>query len=199
MEYDAIFDDPHATSIGEMYIGAMSIPCTKATSIHYESLKKKDTVWIIDENNLFVKSLQGLLLFFHDKRNDFANKNEEFYNPSINKILVTINDMPHQLYVSGLQARDIYPELKKYFYKENSDVIWKTFLATKFALWIDTRSSTDNDFYGSGRVVNQGIKLQIEKACETNGDDLMCYVFSLEDALAHLSVTSPSGILTTEK
>ena len=30
--------------------------------------------------------------------------------------------MPHQLYVGGLQARDIYPELKKYFYKENCDV-----------------------------------------------------------------------------
>ena len=199
MKYDAIFDDPHATSIGEMYIGAMSIPYTKATSIHYESLKKKDTVWMIDVNNLFVRSLQGLLLFFHEKRNNFANKNEEFYNPSINKILVTINDMPHQLYVSGIQARYIYPELKKYFYKENSDVIWKTFLATKFALWIDTRSSTDNNFYGSGRVVNQGIKLQIEKACETNGGHLMCYVFSLEHALAHLSVTSPSGTLTIEK
>ena len=46
---------------------------------------------MIDVNNLFVRSLQGLLLFFHDKRNNFANKNEEFYNPSINKILVAIN------------------------------------------------------------------------------------------------------------
>ena len=30
------------------------------------------------------------------------------------KILVTINGMPHQLYAGGLQARDIYPELKEY-------------------------------------------------------------------------------------
>ena len=35
---------------------------------------------------------------------------------------MTINGMPHQLYAGGLQARDIYPGLKKYFYKENSDV-----------------------------------------------------------------------------
>ena len=177
----------------------MSIPYTKATSIHYESLKKKDTLWIIDENNLFVKSLQGLLLFFHDKRNDFANKNEEFYNPRINKILVTINDMPHQLYVSGLQARDIYPELKKYFYKENSDVTWEEFFATKFTLWIDTHSNTDNTLHGSGRIVNHCIKLQIKKAYESSGGYLMCYVFSLEDPLAHLSATDPSGILTIEK
>ena len=77
---------------------------------------------MIDVNNFSVRSLQGLVLLFLDKRNDFANKNKEFYNPSINKILMTINGMPHQLYAGGLQARDIYPELKKYFYKENSDV-----------------------------------------------------------------------------
>ena len=53
---------------------------------------------------------------------------------------MTINGMPHQLFAAGLQAREIYLELEKYFYKENSDVTWKDFLTTKFALWIDTRS-----------------------------------------------------------
>ena len=43
-----------------------------------------------------------------------------------------------------------------------------------------------------------GILLQIEKAPEASGD-LMCYVFSLEDAVAHLSVTNSCGILTVEK
>ena len=41
--------------------------------------------------------------------------------------------------------------------------------------------------------------LQIKKVPETSGGDLMCYVFSLEDAVAHLSVIDPSGILTIEK
>ena len=44
-----------------------------------------------------------------------------------------------------------------------------------------------------------GIMLQIERASEIGDDDLMCYIFSLEDALAQLSVTEPSGILTIEK
>ena len=131
-EYDAIFDDPYATSISEMYIGTMSIPYTKVTSIHYESLKNKGTVWKIDVNNLSVRSLLALLKLFLGKPNDCAKKNEEFYNPSINKILVTINGMPYQLYAGGLQGRDIYPELNKYFYKENSDVTWEEFLAIKF-------------------------------------------------------------------
>ena len=52
--------------------------------------------------------------------------------------------MPHQLFAAGLNAREIYPELKKYFYKENSDVTWEDRLTTKFPLWIDARSSIDN-------------------------------------------------------
>ena len=150
-------------------------------------------------NNVSVRSLQGLLLLFLDKSNDFGNKNEEFYNPSIKKIVVTITGMPHRLFLGALQARDIYPELKKHFYKESSDVTRKEFLAPKFALWIDTRSSSDNTLYGSGRAVNQGIMLQIEKTSETSDDKLMSYVFRLEDAVGHLSVTDPDGILTIEK
>ena len=108
--------------------------------------------------------------------------------------------MPHQLFAAGLRDRDIYPELKKYFYREHSNVTWKEFLTTNFGLWIDTRSSTDNTLHGSGRVVEKsGILLQIEKISETGNGDLTCYVFSFEDAVAHVSVTYPSGILTIEK
>ena len=128
-------------------------------------MSKKDTTWKIDVNNLFLRSLQGLLLIFLDKRDDFANKNEEFYNLSIKKILVTINGMPHQLIAAGLQARDIYPEIKKYFYREHSNVTWEEFLTTKFVLWIDTRSSINNTLHGSGRTVEKsGILLQIEES-----------------------------------
>ena len=96
--------------------------------------------------------------------------------------------MPRQLFAAGLQARDIYPELKKYFYKENSNVTWEEFFTTKS--WIDTRSNTDNTLDGSGRAAEKGvILLQIEKAAEASIGDRTCYVFSLEDAVAHLSVT----------
>ena len=102
--------------------------------------------------------------------------------------------------VLGLKARDIYQELKKYFYKENSDVTWEGFLTIKFALWIDTRSSTNNILHDSGRAVEKsGILLQIEKAPEVSGGDLTCHVFSLEDTAARLNVTNPSVILTIEK
>ena len=112
--------------------------------------------------------------------------------------------MPHQLFAARLQARDIYkdiyPELKKYFYREHSKVTWEEFLATKFALLIDTRLSTNNTLHDSGRAVEKsGILPQIEKGLEATGGDLTCYVFSLEDAVAQLSATDPSSILTIKK
>ena len=105
LEYDATFNEPYATSICEMYTRTTSILYTKVTSIHYQTLSKIDTTWKIDVNNISARSLQGLLLLFLDKRDDFANKNEEFYNPSIKKLLVTINGMPHQHFRAGLLAR----------------------------------------------------------------------------------------------
>ena len=127
LEFDAIFDRPYALTIGELYAGTASITYIKVTSIHYQALSKKDINWKIDVSNISVCSLRCLQLLFPDKRNDFANKNEEFYNRSINKILATINGMPHQLFAAGLQARDIYLELKKYFSKEHSNVTWEEF------------------------------------------------------------------------
>ena len=85
-----------------MYTGITSIQHTKVTLIHYQTLSKKNTTSKTDVNNLCVRSLQGLLLLFLNKRNDFVNKNEELYNPSIKKILTTNNGMPHQLFAAGL-------------------------------------------------------------------------------------------------
>ena len=152
LEYDAVFNEQYATAIGGMYTN-MSIPYTKITLKHYQTLSKKDTIWKIDMNSLDVCSLQGLLSLFLDKLDSLANKNEEFYNPSIKKILATLNGDPHQLVKGGLGARDIHPELKKYFYKENPNVTWEEFLTTKFGLWIDTRTSIDNTPNGGGRRV----------------------------------------------
>ena len=155
LQYDAIFDKDYATAIGELYAGTKSIPYIKVTLIHYQTLSKKDINLEIDMNNLSVHLLQGLLLLFIDKHDGFANKNEEFYNTSINKILTTINGIPHQLFADGLWAWDIFPVLKNHFYKEFSDVTWEEFLTTKFELWIDTRTSTDNTLHGSGRTVEK--------------------------------------------
>ena len=185
LEYDAIFDLDYAAMFENLY-SETSIPYTKVTAVHHQALSKKNENWKIDTNNLSVRSLQGLLLLFVDKQSDFANENEKFYNPSIKKILTTINGIPHQLYPGGVLSRDFFPEAKKYFYKPDSDVIWDEFLTTKFGLWIDVRSSNDNRLHGSGKTVERsGVLLQIECAADASDGDVVCYVFSLEDVVAH--------------
>ena len=42
LEHDAILEEAYATTIGEIYAGTTSIPYTKVTSIHYQTLFKKD-------------------------------------------------------------------------------------------------------------------------------------------------------------
>ena len=88
---------------------------------------------------------------------------------------------------------------QKVFLQADSDVTWGEFLTTKFCLWIDVRSINDNQLHGSGRTVERsGMLLQIERAADASDGDLICYVFSLEDAVADLN-TSSEEILTIEK
>ena len=66
---------------------------------------------------------------------------------------------------------------------EHSNVTWEEFLTTRFGLWIEMRSSTNNVLHGSGRAVGKsGILLQIEKMPDTSNGDFTCHVFSLEEA-----------------
>ena len=69
-----------------MYTQTTSTPCTNVTLIYYQTLSKKYATWKIDGNNLSVHLLQGLLWLLLDKRDNFANQNEDFYNLSIKKI-----------------------------------------------------------------------------------------------------------------
>ena len=96
-----------------------SYPYDRVICEHYELLNKKESTWKIDINAIDTKSLRGLLLLFVDKAN---HRYENFYNPTMEKVLVTINGCPHELYKSGILARDLYQEVKKYFYKQNYDV-----------------------------------------------------------------------------
>ena len=113
---------------GTAEAGPAAIPYTTVTSVHYQTLSKKTLLGrLVLTISLFVHYNAYLLLLFLDKSNDFANKNEEFCNPTTKRVIATINGMPHQLFVAGIQARCIYPEIKKCFYEKHSNVTWKSF------------------------------------------------------------------------
>ena len=67
---------------------------------------------------------------------------------------------------------------------ELSDVQQVDYLETKFALWLDFRTTDDLSLHGSGRRIDnssEGITLQIEKDAET-ADTLNTYIYLFMDA-----------------
>ena len=84
LEYDAIFDLDYAVMFQNLY-SETSIPYTKVTAVHHQALSKKNENWKTDINNLSVASLQGLLLLFVDKQNDFANEIKNFTTPRLKR------------------------------------------------------------------------------------------------------------------
>ena len=114
---DTIFHESYAKMIDELYAGIVSIPYTKVTSIHYQTLFKKETNWMIDFKNLPASSLQGLPLLFPKKLYDFANKNSKFYNPSIKEVLARINAMSLKFFLSRFTSHRHLPWAKKVLLK----------------------------------------------------------------------------------
>ena len=181
LEYDVIIDAGYTEKVSAAQQNS-SHPYTRVTRLSYEICDKKKASWLININ-LQAKSLQGLLLRFLEDQTDFAHKVENFYNPTIKKVNVTIDGDLHQLFKGSILPRNMYQEICKKF---NDCVSFEDFLTTKYSLWIVTRSSTENKLHGSSRSVNSGVKLQIDKVAETAGN-LTCYIFPLQDAYVHLS------------
>ena len=93
LEFDKILDMRLASSIRQNYVEGYDLPFDKRTRIHYEKLSKKDTIWKLKIDSIATRSLRGILVLFVDDNNDrkpFANNNK-FYNPSIRRVLVTVN------------------------------------------------------------------------------------------------------------
>ena len=65
----------------ELHARTTSIPYTKITSIHYQTLSKKVTTWKTDANNLSVCLLKGLLSLNFDKHDNFTNKHKKRLQP----------------------------------------------------------------------------------------------------------------------
>ena len=124
---------------------------------------------------------------------------EEYYNPKITKVEMTIEGVPNQLYSKCMLAYQQMDEINKYFvltskrdketdkvakYLNFSDTNIEKYFTTRFALWLDLRSTDDNTLHSSGRRienVSEGVTIQIEKEQESN-ENLNIYLFIIQDA-----------------
>ena len=74
-----------------------------------------DTIFSVDINSPS-KSLKGVLLIFTQERSatKFARDTEEFYNPDITKVEVTVEGVPNELYAQNMEYRRQYDEIVKH-------------------------------------------------------------------------------------
>ena len=160
------------------------------------SVNKSDTTWNWSFN-MPRKSLKGILVLFEEEKS-YTRDTSKFYNPKIQKVSVTIEGKPNQLYSQGMRSFEQYDKICKYFsegkQKDNyTNEIQKhlqlhnesvgEYLTDRYALWLDFRID-ENELHGTGRRIenaSEGITLQIEKKAESAGA-LNAYIYLIMDA-----------------
>ena len=166
-------------------------------------LNNSDTSLSIDINSPS-KSLKGVLLIFTKERSatKFSHDTEEFFNPKITKVEVTVEGVPNELYAQNMEYRHQYDEIVKHVAEsllKEAGAIQKnlqlhnvniaSYYTDKYALWLDFSTIDDNRFHGSGRCLentSEGIRLQITKESGSAGK-LSCYLYIFQDAQINIS------------
>ena len=64
--------------------------------------------------NMPCKSLKGMLVLFEEEK-PYIRDMSKFYNPKIQKVSVTVEGKPNQLYAQGMTSFEQYDEIRKYF------------------------------------------------------------------------------------
>ena len=130
------------------------------------------------------RSLKGILLLFTAGARD----TEQFFNPDITKVKVTVNGVPNRVCNEGLNGSDMWQELTRHFKPSTNGqpnmTLAKYLTSNKFGLWIDLRSMTDTTMHGNGqRLVNSqdGVQLEIDRKASGSGTT-NCHIFTISDA-----------------
>ena len=120
----------------------------------------------------------------------------------MNKVNVTVEGNPNDIYSNGLAKRDMYREAVRFFgsstcekYLGSKCVSGRKFYTDKFACVIDFRNVDDENVSGSGRKLvgtQAGIFMEIEKKA-TATTDLSCHVFIIADGIIDIIGTKLNG------
>ena len=164
LEFNTIINASLASQIRTEYMKS-SILYDRIIRGRIIPLNKSDTSFSVDINSPS-KGLKGVLLIFTQERSatKFARDTEEFYNPKITKVEVTVEGVPNELYARNMEYRHQYDEIVKHFAEgqlKEAGAIKKdlqlhnvnkaSYYTDKYALWLDFRTIDDNRLHGSGR------------------------------------------------
>ena len=164
LKFDTITNASLASQIRTEYMKS-SILYDRILRARIIQLNKSDTSFSVDINSQS-KSLKGVLLIFTQQRSatKFSRNTEEFYNPKITKVEVTVEGITNELFAQNMEYRHQYDEIIKHFAEgqlKEAGAIQKdlqlhnvniaSYYTDKYALWLDFRTIDDNRLHGSGR------------------------------------------------
>ena len=115
LEFDTIINASLTSQIRTKYMKS-SILYDRILRARIIPLNKSDTSFSVDINSPS-KSLKGVLLIFTQERSatKFSRDTEEFYNPKITKVEVTVEGVPNELFAQNMEYRHQYDEIVKHF------------------------------------------------------------------------------------
>ena len=124
------------------------------------------------------QSLKGILLLFIDLYTAGTRDSENYFNPDITKVKVTVDGVPNRVYNEGISGADMWSEISRLFKpkagfhgRPHMDLT-KYLTGNKFGLFIDLRSMESTTLHGHGqRLVNtqEGVLLEIERNASGSG------------------------------
>ena len=98
LEFDMVTDSELARQIRQQFSGRMAILYDRILRHRKITKKKSDTLWNINLN-VPARSMKGILMLFEDPD---RTSTEDFVNPNITKVEMTIEGVPNQLYSQGM-------------------------------------------------------------------------------------------------
>ena len=115
----------------------------KISRIPMETMKKSDKLKNIRFNTPGA-SISGFLVVMVDegRRNAYNHETNQFYNPKFTRVDISYKESSHRVFENGLLPRDTFDSILKLV--PETDLKEADFYTQGFALWIDTRLSTNN-------------------------------------------------------
>jgi len=112
-----------------------------------------------------------------------------------------MNGSPNMLYNEGIENKDMWKEISRFFMKEKGKTehmtLQKFYTENRFGLLIDLRSIKDQTMHGSStRLVNttKGVQLEIERKT-TGSREVNCHIFLISDTQFNIMGTQLESVL----
>ena len=184
LEYETIENDVLASEVSSMYTTGRSLPYKHVTLMRTSNWDKDLTI-VNEYINIPRKSMSAIVLLFTNK---VRTDSEQYLYPNLEKVRLTIEDVPNSVFSQGLPKSRLFEEAKRFFCPMCEKSMADEFMAIDkfykdgFALVIDLRSTQDDTTGGGKKIVNtqSGVLLEITKKATTA--DVQCNIFVVSDA-----------------